>query len=105
MNDVWWLVAKSRLNLLSTNLKSKIDFGRTASKKVSEMELQTLSVAMQNVFIRTALEMPKLVDRSCLDSSQPSDPADPVILQFPPTPVAEVSALTILLRNPTSIPV
>ena len=115
LNNAWRLVTESGLNVLSAHLRAQIDYsngtctnltqhGNTALDRKTS---QTLSVEMREVIIRTSLKIPTLVDHSRSEESfiRKTDGSELSMLQFPPTRIADVTSLTIPLRNPTPVPI
>jgi len=113
LNYAWRLITEAGLNILSANLRAQIDYSlveddaKVNATSLDRRKTQTLSVAMREVAIRTTLAMPTLVDRCEPDEilTRKIDGAELSVLQFPPTRIADVTSLTVPLRNPTSVPI
>ncbi len=118
----WRKIASLGLNSLTSGLTALIDCtdhnsdppNSPAAMPSSESPLPVgnlnLTVSMQDISLRTSLEMPVLFDSSRIESDVSygkSLKLDELLshLDFPPTLVGIVSSLSIPLRNPTSVPV
>ncbi|CAB9521372.1 expressed unknown protein [Seminavis robusta] len=109
--DAWRVVADYGLRKLSSTLKATIEYDSVGRHPGKISNAQNLSVSMRDMILQTVLAAPKLFD--CLRATESDAIADavigdddsPSVVEFTPTRVADVSSLTIPLRNPTAVPV